>query len=120
MQASEHNSASSGTMVQPLTRRLSLRIRCARPEHACGQGSGNKTTNIQLCSELMSWQSVARLRRTLVVVKRPRVGPSSLERGSAATRTVVRSISPVPGPDELTHYQQDQPSLIAASANSPV
>src|SRR5438093_9002678 len=103
MQVSEHNGAPSRAAVQPLTRRLSLRIRCARPEHAFGQGPENKTTSIQLCSGLMSWQRAARLRRTLVVVKRPFIGPSSLERGSAATRTVVRSISQVPGPDELTH-----------------
>src|SRR5439155_56955 len=106
MQTSEHNGASSPVTVQPLTRRLSLRIRCARPEHAFGQGPENKITNIQLCSGLMSWQRAARLRRILVVVKRPLIGPSSLERGSAATRTVVRSISPDPGPDELTHISR--------------
>jgi hypothetical protein len=49
----------------------------------------------------------ARFRRTLVVVKRKKsFQPSSLERGSAATRTVVRSISQVARPDELTHISK--------------
>jgi len=106
MQASEPNNDSSGPVVPPLARRLSLRIRGARPERPPAQGPENKKNSIQLCSGLMSWQRAARFRRILVIVKRPLVGPSSLERGSAATRTVVRSISPVPGPDELTHISR--------------
>src|SRR4051794_32046457 len=93
-------------LVQALSRRLSLRIRCARPGHAFGQSPEYQTINIQLCSGLMSWQRAARFRRTLVDDKRPLVGPSSLERGSAATRTVVRSISLVYQPDELTHISR--------------
>src|SRR3954468_20340257 len=106
MQALEQNLIGSHALVPPLARRLSLRIRYARPEHAFGQRPENKTTDIQLCSGLMSWQRAARFRPTLVVVQRPLFGPSSLERGSAATRTVVRSISPVSGPDELTHISR--------------
>ena len=106
MQASEHNNTPARPLAQPLARRLSLRIRCARPEQPTGQEPENKTSNIQLCSGLMSWQRAARFRRILVVVMRPLFGPSSLERGSAATRTVVRSISPVPGSDELTHLSR--------------
>jgi len=52
MQASEQNPASCSPVVQPLARRLSLRIRCARPEHAFGQRPENQTTDIQLCSGL--------------------------------------------------------------------
>lgn len=49
----------------------------------------------------------ARFWRTLVVVKRKvNHQPSSLERGSAATRTVVRSISLLFGANELTHISR--------------
>ena len=109
MQASEHNNTPARPLAQPLARRLSLRIRCARPEQPTGQEPENKTSNIQLCSGLMSWQRAARFRRILVVVMRPLFGPSSLERGSAATRTVVRSISPAlasQGLGELTHLSR--------------
>src|SRR5881275_1462064 len=92
--------------IQPLARRLWLRIRCARPEHASGQKLNNQKIKTQLSSGLMSWQSAARFWRTLVDVKRPVIGPSSLERGSAANRTVVRSISPVFESDELTHISR--------------
>src|SRR3954447_5850388 len=105
-------------VIQPLARRLSLRpaLRdCARPEHAFGQIRSTQLIETQPSSGLMSWQRAARFWRTLVIVKRPVLGPSSLERGSAATRTVVRSISPFSGTDELTHISPDSESgLIAA------
>src|ERR1051326_8775168 len=106
MQASEPNKGPSPPVLPPLARRLSLRIRCARPEQPSGSYPEPKI-NIQLCSGLMRRQRAARFRRTLVVVKRQNyVQPSSLERGSAATRTVVRSISPVFRSDELTHISR--------------
>jgi len=77
--------------IPPLTRRLSLRLRCARPGHASGYGQEPETPTgwNQFWSGLMSWRRAARFRRTLVGVKRkPRshsAGPSSLERGSAAS-----------------------------------
>ena len=92
----EQNSAHGRHGVRPLARRLSLRIRCARPEPHRGQDqkthSGQNST-LQWIDALAESSAV---RRTLVVVKRQDwLQPSSLERGSAATRTVVRSISPV-------------------------
>jgi hypothetical protein len=64
-----------------------------------------QTLTLQCIDELAESSSV---RRTLVVVKRkfPVNEPSCLDRGSAATRTVVRSISQVFGPDELTHISR--------------
>lgn len=106
MQALEQHRGAWPQVIPPLARRFSLRIRCARPEHTFGQITKNQTTKTQLSSGLMSWQRAARFRPTLVSVKRPVLGPSSLERGSAATRTVVRSISLVCRPDELTHISR--------------
>ena len=73
MQAPEPINRCSSKAVIPLTRRLSLRIRCARPEPPLGQRLNNQTAKTQLSSGLMRWQSAARFRRTLVVVKRPLV-----------------------------------------------
>jgi hypothetical protein len=93
--------------VPPLPRRLGLRRRCARPGEPSGQGPETEHTEPQLCSGLMSGQRATRFRRTLVVVKRKDpFPPSSLERGSAATRTVVRSISRSASSDELTHISR--------------
>ena len=78
MQAPEPINDYSSSAVPPLPRRLSLRIRCARPELILGKDQKTKTLKTQLCSELMRWQRAARFWRTLVVVKRPLVGPSSL------------------------------------------
>jgi len=52
MQASAQNNGSCPPVVPPLARRLSLRIRCARPEHPSGQRPENQTANTQLCSGL--------------------------------------------------------------------
>jgi hypothetical protein len=74
------------------------------------KGSGQEveaTEQPQLGSGLMCRQRAARFWRTLVGVKRKDwIQPSSLERGSAAIRTVVRSISSVFGPNELTHLSK--------------
>ena len=89
MHTHEQNSGSRRQGVPPLTRRLVLRIRCARPGHASGQQPETSTGWNQFWSGLMSWRRAARFRRTLVNVRRkPRsnpAGPSSLERGSAAS-----------------------------------
>src|SRR5262249_50049423 len=106
MQSPEQSHSTWLPLVQALSHRLSLRIRFARPGHTFGQRPENQTTNTQLSSGLLNWQRAARFRRILVSVKRPLVGPSSLERGSAATRTVVRSISLVWRSDELTHISR--------------
>ena len=107
MQIVEQMFGSSRQAVTPLARRLSLRIRCARPGEASGQDQRTPEQVNQLSNGLKRWQRAARFRRTLVVVKRQDyVQPSSLERGSAATRTVVRSISSVVRPDELTHLSK--------------
>src|SRR5689334_22690242 len=85
--ASQSNRFRAGSRFAPL-----------RSPGACpGQEPENKRADVQLWSGLMSWQRAARFRRTLVVVKRLvlRNESSCLERGSAATRTVVRSISSV-------------------------
>jgi hypothetical protein len=104
MQTQEQNPGNRRHGVPSLTRRLSLRVRYARPEQRSGQGPEKQSKDFQFWSELMSWQTAARFWRTLVVVKRPR--PSSLERGSAATRTVVRSISWIARSNELTHLSR--------------
>jgi hypothetical protein len=106
MQALEQYHGAWPQVIPPLARRFWLGIRCAGPEHASGQMTKNQTIKLNLSSGLMSRQRAARFRRTLVNVKRPLVGPSNLERGSAATRTVVRSISLVWRPDELTHISR--------------
>ncbi len=68
---------------------------------------GNPARKTAEGSELKCWQGTTRFWRTLVVVKRKELNQSSsLERGSAATRTVVRSISPICGSDELTHISR--------------
>jgi hypothetical protein len=105
MQTPEHNQGNCRQGNQPLARRLASRP-LRSPEAGVRAKTRKQNHNIQPCSGLMRWQRVARLRRTLVGVKRPLNGPSSLERGSAATRTVVRSISLVPQPDELTHISR--------------
>jgi hypothetical protein len=94
--------------IKPLSRRLSLRIRCARPEHVRGQEKKNKQEEPLTLSWIDALAESARFWRTLVDVKRQLLvnQPSSLERGSAATRTVVRSISSVFGSDELTHISR--------------
>lgn len=90
----------------PLTRRRSLCVRCARPELAGHQRELLQLANLAR-SGLKRWQRAARFRRTLEVVKRrTKVRPASLERGSAATRTVVRSISSAARWNELTHISK--------------
>lgn len=107
MQGTEQTFGSCRHGVPPLTRRLSLRIRCARPDAASGPKPENRLKVHPPRNGLKRWQRATRFRRTLVVVKRQDlVQPSSLERGSAATRTVVRSISPVARPDELTYLSR--------------
>ncbi len=81
---------------------------CARPGDVAGQRR-REERKTQHGSGLKSWQRAARFRRTLVCpleISSARNERSSLERGSAATRTVVRSISLVFGPDELTHISR--------------
>jgi hypothetical protein len=93
--------------IVPLTRRRSLCIRCARPGEAAGQGPENRLKVNPLRNGLQCWQCAARFRRTLVVVKRQELfQPSSLDRGSAATRIVVRSISSVARLNELTYISR--------------
>jgi len=46
--------------IKPLTRRLSLRLRCARPGHASGQGPETRTGWNSFWSGLMSWRRAAR------------------------------------------------------------
>jgi hypothetical protein len=108
MSALEPNQDDPRPAIPPLARRLSLRLRCARPEHLAGT---DQQTNFGQASALEWIDALAEssaVRRTLVVVKSSVLmnQRSSLERGSAATRTVVRSISLVPGPDELTHISR--------------
>ena len=90
--------------IKPLSRRLSLR------SAALARATGTEETTEK---EKSFWEWIdelaerARFWRTLVDVKRKVTNqPSSLERGSAATRTVVRSISSVSGSNELTHISR--------------
>jgi hypothetical protein len=68
----------------------------------------NKKQNIQLCSGLMRWQPAPGFGEPSFALRGSSIvnGPSSLERGSAATRTVVRSISLIFGSNELTHISK--------------
>src|SRR4051812_31283141 len=77
----------------------------ARSNRWAKRTNKNKPLALEWIDELAESSSV---RRTLVEVKRKFYmnEPSCLERGSAATRTVVRSISRVFGPDELTHISR--------------
>src|SRR5436190_10028260 len=76
----------------------------ARSNHWAKITNTNKPLTLQWIDELAESSSV---RRTLVEVKRKFFNePSCLERGSAATRTVVRSISRFYGTDELTHISR--------------
>jgi len=52
MQPHEQNLGNRRHRTLPLTRRLVLRIRCARPEHASGQRSETTNEPIQPCSGL--------------------------------------------------------------------
>jgi len=107
MHMPEQNPGTRRHGIPPLTRRLGLRVRCARPGEGSGQGPETDSPQPQLCNGLMRGRSAARFRRILVVVKRQALRqPSSLERGSAATRTVVRSISRGASSDELTHISR--------------
>jgi hypothetical protein len=94
--------------IKPLARRLSLRLRCARPGHTPGQDQETHSGQNSTLEWIDALAESSAVRRTLVVVRSsvPMNERSSLERGSAATRTVVRSISPVLGPDELTHISR--------------
>ena len=106
MQKREHRFGNRRHGNPPLTRRLSLRLRCARPGEA-GHGPETQELRFQYGSGLKRVQRAARFWRTLDVVKRrTKVRPASLERGSAATRTVVRSISSIFGSNELTHLSK--------------
>ena len=107
MFSAEQNNGRCHHGVKPLTRRLWLRLRCARPGGGSGPGPENRLQQTQVRNGLKRWQRAARFRRTLVVVKRRELfRSSSLERGSAATRTVVRSISLLSGANELTHISR--------------
>ena len=108
MQTPEQNRGNCRHGVTPLARRLSLRIRCARPEPISGKDQKNllDELNLEWIDALAESSAVygepsLTLRDQFLVNER-----SSLERGSAATRTVVRSISPVLGSDELTHISR--------------
>jgi hypothetical protein len=81
-------------------------LRCARPLD--GQRTEQQEQHIQLCCGLMSWQPAPGFGEPSFALRGSSFvnGPSSLERGSAATRTVVRSISLVARPDELTHISR--------------
>jgi hypothetical protein len=106
METHEQNIGNCRQWDFPLTRRLVLRLRCARPELA-GQKLETRNQELQYRNGLKRWQRAARFRRTLDVVKRRTyVRSASLERGSAATRTVVRSISSVARQNELTHISR--------------
>ena len=99
--------ATESSKIKPLSRRLSLRLRCARPEQTLGKDQKTKQEDTLTLQWIDALAASARFRRTLVDVKRQvNTEPSSLERGSAATRTVVRSISQVARPDELTHISR--------------
>ncbi len=136
----EQNSGSSRQAIQSLTRLVAVCKHLAThslrsPGPPSGQRTENKQNRKNLTRNVLkSWQRAPGFGRTLVDVKRKVLHqPSNLERGSAATRTVVRSISLVFGPDELTHISRinQHPrsavhlifvltSLIAASANPTV
>ncbi len=91
----------------PLTRRLSLRLRCARPGGGSGHRSENQLQQTQPRNGLKRWQRAARLGEPSAGVKRRNLfRPSSLDRGSAATRTVVRSISSAARWNELTYLSK--------------
>jgi hypothetical protein len=80
---------------------------CARPEQIAGRNQKKQTRTEIIWEWIDELAASARFWRTLDVVKRKvNHQPSSLERGSAATRTVVRSISSVFGSDELTHISR--------------
>jgi hypothetical protein len=105
MQTREQNLGNCRQLDFPLTRRLVLRIRCARPY----DGPSRELLKVENLDRngLKCWQRAARFRRTLVVVKwQELLQPTSLERGSAATRTVVRSISWSTSSNELTHISR--------------
>lgn len=108
MQTPEQNRGNCRQTVKPLARRLSLRIRCARPEHTSGKDQKHlfDELNLEWIDALAESSAVygepsLSLRAQFLADER-----SSLERGSAATRTVVWSISPVLGSDELTHISR--------------
>ena len=86
----------------------------ARSNHWAKRTNKNEPLTLQWIDELAESSSV---RRTLVDVKRKFYEPSCLERGSAATRTVVRSISRVFGPDELTHISRINPASAISGAS---
>lgn len=93
--------------TQPLARRLSLRLRCVRPEQIAGKDQKKEPNLIYYWNGLKSWQRAARLGEPSLFVKRKELlQPSSLERGSAATRTEVRSISSAARLNELTHISR--------------
>jgi hypothetical protein len=80
---------------------------CARPEHDPGKNQKNKTRRKQFWNGLLRWQRAPGFGEPSLIVKRKvKHQPSSLERGSAATRTVVRSISLLSGANELTHISR--------------
>src|SRR4051794_20483246 len=106
MQAQAQNNGSRRRGNQPLARRLSLRVRYARPEPPPRAKTRTNTEPYSVLQWLDALAESCPVRRTLVVVKRPLVGPSSLDRGSAATRTVVRSISSAARLNELTHISR--------------
>jgi hypothetical protein len=70
MQTPEQNQGRRRHGVKPLTRRLSLRVRYARPGEGTGQGPEKQTKKTQYRNGLQRWQRATRFRRTLVGVKR--------------------------------------------------
>jgi hypothetical protein len=60
----------------PLTRRLSLRLRCARPGGGSGHRSENQLQQTQLRNGLQRWQRAARLGEPSSDVKRRDLSPT--------------------------------------------
>jgi hypothetical protein len=97
---------SDRSLVSPLSRRLSLRSTALARRMSSGSNQKTKQQNPTL-PWIDALAESTRFWRTLVDVKRQVLHqPSSLERGSAATRTVVRSISLLTPANELTHISR--------------
>lgn len=93
--------------IQPLSRRLSLRYTAFARTKSSGKEEKKREETFRL-EWIEALAASARFWRTLVVryEEGDLLQPSSLERGSAATRTVVRSISRSESSDELTHISR--------------
>jgi len=53
----QQNPGNRRQLNPPLTRRLGLRLRCARPEQTSGQGPGTHNCENNFSNGLMRWQS---------------------------------------------------------------